>query len=52
MKAFTVATGNPVNNTVEKVDFKIRHNGKDNNSGVGSSTKSVPTCHKCGKRVT
>ena len=30
--------------------FLNRQNGKDYNSGVGSYTKSVGTCHKCGKR--
>ena len=40
----------PVKKAVEKVYFKIRHNGKDNNNGVGSSTNSVATCHKCGKK--
>ena len=40
----------PVKNIVEKFYFKISDNGKYNNSGVGSSTKSVTTCHKCGKK--
>ena len=40
----------PVNKTVEKVYCKIRHKGKDNKSGVGSSTKSDVTCHNCGKK--
>ena len=40
----------PVNFTAEKVDFKIRHDSKDNNSVVGSSTKSVVTCHNFGKK--
>ena len=40
----------PVNKTVEKFYFKIRHKGKDNKSGIGSSTKSNVTCHNCGKR--
>ena len=40
----------PVNKTVEIVYFKNPHNRKDNNSGVGSSTKSVATCHKCVKK--
>ena len=39
----------PVNKTVEKVYCKRRHNGKDNEYGVGSSTKSVVTCNKNGK---
>ena len=39
-----------LNNTVEKVYCKICHKGKDNKSGVGSSTKSVVTCHKCVKK--
>ena len=38
-----------VNRTAEEVDFKSCHNGKENNSGVSSSTKSVAICHKCGK---
>ena len=48
---FTVAIEAPVNNTVEKVYYKIHHKGKNNKSEVGSSTKSVVTCHKCDKRV-
>ena len=40
----------PVNKVVNKVYFKSRQNVKVNNSGVGSSTKSVATCHKCGKK--
>ena len=40
----------PVNKNVEKVYCKILHKGKDNKSGVGSSTKSDVTCHNCGKR--
>ena len=47
----TVAIESPVNNTVEKPYIKICHKGKDNKSVVGSSTKSVVTCHKCGKRA-
>ena len=47
---FTVAIESPVNNTAEKVYCKTDHKGKDNKSGVGSSTKSVVTCHKCDKR--
>ena len=50
MKAYTVLNEDPVNNTVEKVDFKILHNGKYDNSGVGPSTKSVENCHRCGKK--
>ena len=46
----TVAIESPVNKTVEKVYGKIRHKGKDNKSGVGSSTKSDVACHNCGKR--
>ena len=46
----TVAIEYPVNKTVYKVYFKIRQKGKDNKSGVGSSIKSVVTCHKCGKK--
>ena len=38
------------NKTANKVDFKSRHNGKDNNSGVYSSTKSVENFHKCGRK--
>ena len=45
-----MATEDPVKNTVDKVDLKTHHNGKYNNSGVGSSTKSVATSHKCGKK--
>ena len=45
-----MAIESPVNKTVEKVYCKIRHKGKDNKSGVGSSTKSDVTCHNCGKK--
>ena len=38
-----------VNKTMEKLYSKIRHKEKDNEYGVGSYTKSVATCHKCGK---
>ena len=51
LKAPTVEIEAPVKNNVEKFYFKNRHNGKYNNSVVGSSTKSVATCHKCGKKV-
>ena len=51
MKASTVEIEAPVNKIVEKVYIKISHNGKYNKSGVVSSTKSVSTCHKCGKRA-
>ena len=50
LTASTVAIESPVNKTVEKVYCKIRHKGKDNKSGVGSSTKSDITFHNCGKR--
>ena len=46
----TKSIESPVNKTVEKVYCKIRHTGKDNKSGVGSSTKSDVTCHNCGKK--
>ena len=46
----TVAIEYPVKKNVEKIYYKIRHKGKDNKSGVGSSTKSVATCHTCGKK--
>ena len=36
--------------TAEKVYFRILHNEKYNNSGVGSSTESVVTCHTCGNK--
>ena len=39
LKYSTVAIGDTVNKTAEKVYFKIFHDGKDNESGVGSSTK-------------
>ena len=45
----TKSIESPVNNTVEKVYCKIRHKGKDNKSGIGSSTQSNITCHNCGK---
>ena len=47
----TVEIESPVNRTLEKVYCKSRHKGKDDKSGVGSSTKSVAICHKCGKKV-
>ena len=47
----TVSIESPVNKTVDKVSCKTCHIGKDNKSGVGSSMKSVVTCHKCGKKV-
>ena len=50
MMASNVEIEAPFNKTLEKVYYKIRHIGKDNKSGVGSSTKSVATCYKCGKR--
>ena len=50
LTASTVAIEFPVNKTVEKVYRKICHKGKDNKSGVGSSTKSDVTCHNCGKK--
>ena len=46
-----VAIGYPVNKTVENLYFKNLHKGKDNKSVIDSSTKSVVTCHKCGKKV-
>ena len=50
LTAFTVEIESPFNKTVEKFYCKIRHKGKDNKSGVGSSTKSNVTCRNCGKR--
>ena len=50
MKPSTVAIEAPVKKTVEKFYFQNSHNGKDNNSGVRLSNKSVLTCHKCGKK--
>ena len=44
-----MAIESPVNKTVEKFYCKILHKGKDNKSGVGSSTESDVTCHNCGK---
>ena len=44
-----MAIESPVNKTVEKVYCKIRHKGKYNKSGVGSSTKSNVNRHNCGK---
>ena len=49
MMASNMAVESPVNKTLEKVNFKNLHKGKYNKSGVDSSTKSVVTCHKCGK---
>ena len=39
LTASNVAIEYPVNNTMKKVYCKIRHKGKENKSGVGSSTK-------------
>ena len=50
LTASTVAIESQVNKTVEEVYCKIRQKGKDNKSGVGSSTKSGVTCHSCGKK--
>ena len=50
MKASTVEIEAPVDNIVEKFYFKICHNSKYNNFGVGSSTKSVATCPKFGEK--
>ena len=50
LTASTMAIEYPVNKTVEKVYCKIRHKGKDNKSGLGSSTKSDVTCKNCVKR--
>ena len=44
-----VSTGEieePVIKTSNKSDFKICHNGKDNESGGYASTESVETCHE------
>ena len=49
LKASTVEIEDPVNKTLEKVYFKIHHNGKDHNYVVGSYKKSVATFHKCVK---
>ena len=51
MSASTVAIEDPFNNTVDKFYCKIRHNEKDNKYLVESSTKSVATCHKRGRKV-
>ena len=40
----------PVIKNANKYYFKILHSGKDNYSGEESSTKSVVTRHKCGKK--
>ena len=47
----TASIESKVNKTVEEVYYKIRHKGKENKSGVGSSTNSVVTFDKCGKKV-
>ena len=39
LTASTVVIESPVNKIVEKVYCKIRHKGKENKSGIGSSTK-------------
>ena len=51
LTASTVAIESPINKNVEKFYCKICHRGKDNKSGLGSSTKSDVTCHNCGKRA-
>ena len=51
LKASTVSIEAPINNIVEKARFKISYNGKYNNSRAGLYTKSVVTCHKCGKKL-
>ena len=43
LTASTEAIESSVNKTVEKFYCKIRHKGKDNKSGVGSSNKSNVT---------
>ena len=50
LKFYTVALEYPVNKKAEKVNFKSYHNGNGNKFGVGSSTNSVATCHKCSKK--
>ena len=50
LTASTMAIESPVNKTADKFYCKICHKGKDNKSGVGSSTKSDVTCHNCDKR--
>ena len=50
LKVYTVAVEDPVKKNAEKVELKSLRNGEDNNSVVGSYTKSVATCHKCGKK--
>ena len=49
LMSYTVEVESMFNKTVQKSDCKSFQEGKDNTSGVGSSTKSVVTCHKCGK---
>ena len=50
LTASNVEIESPVNKTVEKFYCKIRHKGKENKYGVGSSINSALTCHKCGKK--
>ena len=37
-------------NTISKVDYKIFHSGKDNESSRGLSTNSDVVCQKCDKK--
>ena len=48
--ASTAVIENPFNKTMEEFYFKNHHKGKHNESVVGSYSKSVATCHKCGKK--
>ena len=50
LMASTKAIESPVNKNLENVYCKVCHKGKDNKSGVGSSTKSYETCNNCGKK--
>ena len=46
----SVPIEDPFNKTENRVYFKIRHSERDKDSGGESSTNSVLTCHKFGKK--
>ena len=50
LTAYIVVIEYLVNKNVEKFYCKIRHKGKYNKSGVGSSSRSDVTCHNCGEK--
>ena len=50
LKSYTVAIEDTTKNNANQVDLNIIYSGKDIGSGVGLSTTSVATCHKCGRK--